>query len=234
MSTPIKTLTIAIIAFCGIAIFSNCNSSDNSEGSKKADTEITGDVYVRYLAEERASKMAVSLYTIGVDGKRLAYEEPVKMWYQGRALEAAPVQIKKGSYQIDVSGLQPDTMEYRIETGKKSDLAIDIDLKSQILPEITNLTQIDGLILDFKNAPLQENESLIVVITDKNNKSLSETVNGPINSVKTIGKSDINALAKGEIELYMVQKKRYRESVENFIFNIDREYYFKKLVMGLN
>ncbi len=233
MTSPMNTIRFTTIALILSLSFAACQDGTTSKDAESDGKSVSADLYVRYLADERSSKMTVSFYTTDENRKRTPYEEPVKMWYQGRALSATPAQVRRGSYQIDLTSMDPDTIEFRLEKDNGKEAMLNLDMTTRRLPDLVSFSKSDGLILDFKNAPLAERESLVIVMTDANNKSLSHTVNGPADSQKVVGLSDLETLQTGKVDLYTVHKLRHQKALDHFTFNIEQEFYFKKVEVDL-
>ena len=220
----------------GGLMWGGCGSDSNeNNGSDNASSEekISVDLYMRYLEDEQLSKVTASFTEISEDGKKTPYVTPLKMWFQGRAMDPLPAGAKEGAYQLELDRVSPDIFEYVIEVKKNKTEKVELDMNKKTAPAILDFSLTSGLKVDLAKLPLGENDNLVVVVTDVNNASSSMTITGPFRGTAILSVSNFAELTPGPVDLYLVWKGQSEQKIGSFDANVEMEYYFNKISVEL-
>lgn len=232
-----ETYTVLRILFGMLFILfisgmSGCKSDDTTQNGNNGNKgDVLLDLYIRYLEKEKIAKVTATFNERGDNNMLKPYEEPLKMWFQGRTLEPAGGSDNRrpGTYQIELDNIEPDEFEFVLEARKNKPETIQLDLHQKPKPVIQSFSITDGLQIDISSAPLQESQSLIIVVTDTQNTSASMTINGPFKGMAMLPAANFENLKQGDVTMYMVWKNRISTKIPGIFTEIDQEYYFSEI-----
>jgi hypothetical protein len=221
-----------LLFFTVIVSLSGCKSDPTDAGEPDKKDKLI-DLYIRFLEGEKMAKVTATFQEKDEDGKLMPYEEPVKMWFQGRSLEAPTGGRRPNAYLVELDGIEPDVFEYVIESRKNKPEIISLDMSKKSPPKVVSFSISDGFQVDMTGTPLSEGQSLIVVVTDERNTSASMTITGPFKGLAILPTSNFENLTIGEVTLYMVLKSRDTANLSGYFAEIDKEYYFSEVKTDL-
>lgn len=220
----------------GGLLWSGCGSEhneNNGSGDSSSKDKISVDLYMRYLEDEQLSKVTASFTETSEDGSKTPYTTPLKMWFQGRAMEPLPSAAKEGSYQLELERVSPDMFEYVIEVKKNKTEKVELDMNKKTAPTVLDFSLTSGLKVDLAQLPLGENDNLVIVVTDVNNASSSMTIAGPFRGTAILSVSNFAELTPGPADIYMVWKGYSEQKIGSIDAKVDLEYYFSKISVDL-
>ena len=233
----LKSYTSLFLFLSILLIFTGlqgCKGTDSSDKNNNNTSNTYIDLYLRYLEKEKQAKITSTFYEMESSNSRKPVEEPQKIWFQGRAIDAIPGGYKPGSYQLELENVQPDEFEFMIEVSKNKTERILLDLKKKNRPNVKSFSMFSGLEIDLSSLPLSADQNLVVIASDKNGTASSMEIKGPFKGQAILSSSNFSTLTPGESEIYLVWKGRSKERIGNFSAEIDLEYYFDKLTFVLS
>ena len=187
--------------------------------------------YVRYLQTERQLKAHASF----LEGDSLENAEPKKfrggVSFQGKRMEFRDLQGKLFRYihnertgysdnflfrHRDDNG---DYWEYTMKMNPIEDFFIKDDISKS-----------KGMTLIADGAILQQNESLVFLFSDENNKAATFTVEGPSKTIElSIPAEQLKDLSLGKGQLYLVKKQYNEDQEEQLNATSSIEFYTKSI-----
>lgn len=220
----------------GGLLWSGCGSDsneNNGSGNSSSKEKISVDLYMRYLEDEKLSKVTASFNELSEDGKKVPYSTPLKMWFQGRAMDPLPSGAREGTYQLELDRVSPDMFEYVIEVEKNKTEKVELDMNKKTAPTVLGFSLTSGLEVDLAKLPLGEKDNLVIVVTDANNASSSMTITGPFRGTAILSVSNFAELTPGPADIYMVWKGQSDQKIGSIDAKVDLEYYFSKINVEL-
>ncbi len=220
---------ISLLLFAVMFVFASCSSdkavdsSDNSDGTQLS-------FYLRYLESESKVKAIAECRVMNEDSIMVADSFVYNIWVQGRPLETLPEISKPGYYSLDLDHAQPGKFEFVFEdkNGKPETYTFNLLPKDSI--SVLSFRDTQGLELQFSNQGLEDEESLIIVVTDVDNASASTTINGSQKGTVTVPYEVFSALKPGTLTLYLVRKTRIiaqHETGRKYVAEL--EYYYNDI-----
>lgn len=203
-----------------------CSRQDTPPSPK-----IFEDYYVRYVHDDGQWKAQARFF----EGDSLETALPKRFRtspdFQDKKLEARQLSEEIITYSIDYNAeySQSMTFQYQSETGEP----IRVDLSMPPLPDFTIdsiISLSSGATVTWKAQPLKQEESLIFLFTDEQNRAGSVVIEGILtDSTLLLTPTQLQSLTPGHNKLYLVKKqsKAFRLN-QRTVFTLI-EYYGKKL-----
>jgi hypothetical protein len=214
-----------IPVFCFIVILlSSCTPTPSSD-----EPMVIGYLYTRYLQEGNQLKATASFF----QGDSLATAQPISLEggvaFQGSGMGSRNLQGEMIRYQYENQVNYPKefVFNWKNPDGKAEEMRISMPpLDSLRINSPWSLTKGGSLELF---TPLKENEGLVFLFTDENNKASSASIAGPLAVGQIdLSSSDLSGLHSGNGFIYLVKKQLQEEKNNNRLFSYTAEYYTKQ------
>ena len=187
---------------------------------------------IRYLKPERHLRAQAS-FAKGDSINRKPISFPT-VHFEERAMDLKKLSNKVPRYQAEQHTDYQSSFSFRMIDENNKEINYDLQMSP------IDSFQIDGPIqkskelkLNWYGAPLKENESLILLFTDQDNKASSQNINGPTEKAElSIPAPKLSKLSPGKGQLYLVKKQinfhndqnsKFRSLIEFYTNSIDIE-----------
>lgn len=219
----------------GILILCTLAACQNEQAAAN-EVKLFANYYVRYLQNEQQLKAEASFK------KGLEKENAKKIDLAGeiRLLNTPLIPINiNGSilrYQLEQKTKLKPNYEFVLEhdSGELSKHKIEISPIREFSLENGVASQSKGFQLNWEGANLSENDRLLIMITDQNDKAHSITINGPTSGQSAaIQGTDLLGLATGNGYIYLVKKSNQEEIQNKTVINSLAEYYTDRILVEI-
>ena len=217
-----------ILLFGFLAFLISCQGkTPKEEKSDKSKPSTFSSFYVRFLQKENQTE-ATATFQNGMtqqSAKLLKIEKGV-FFHNGNMVERTIPGIGT-RYQAFYSGSFSETYRFQFQDPLKG----KIDHIVQMNPILdfsfeSEISKSKGTILSWEGPPLNKNESLVFLIQDAKNKSISFVLKGKTNTSKmNIGNKHLSQLETGSATIYLVRKQTAAEQKPNLIILTEMEFY---------
>ena len=208
----------------------------DSTASNANDIKLFANYYVRYLQNEQQLKADASFR------KGLEKEKATKIDLAGEVRLAnkplVPVRLNNTIFRYQLE----ETMDFRSsydfvlehDSGEATKHTIALSPIGKFSLENGLASKTDGFQLNWDGAKLEKNERILLMITDKNSKAHSVTINGPsANQMSKIKGADLTGLAAGNGYIYLVKKRMQEEIQGTTVINSLAEYYTDRILVEI-
>ncbi len=225
MLTVKNIATFSIVCILLISLCFSCNFSQK-ESLKKDQLQV--DYYVRYLQADKQFKINISFTKIDSTGKR-APKKMEEVLFKGKTLNGEKIG-NQYRYQLEDNTPFVDnySLAYRPNQQEIDTTSIQIQSIHDFWIKKGKVSKTAGTNLIFEGTPLSNEEALIFLVSDVNNKTATIKVNKhPINSPIIILPEAINQLAVGKGTIYIVRKQQIERTLRGSQLTGLTEYYSK-------
>ncbi len=193
----------------------------------KQPTRYYAEFFVRYLAAEKQYKAEATF----ARGDSLAGAVPVELGntvsFAGRPLRLR--QLSEGLFRYDLTfdDVYQSTTTFSFQLPDQAPGEHQVNLTPILDFSVSGPATIDGgFTLETTGGELQADESLVVLISDQNNKAHTVLFAGPRQSgAYRIPGAELQSLARGRGSVYLVKKKDYTEQKGRQVVHTELEYY---------
>lgn len=223
-----------ITGFLFIFFFTACQS--DTDVRQNNDIKLFADLYVRYLQNEQQMKAEAS-FKKGLNLKnaeKVDFDGEIKL--NNRLL--SPVKIKDAIFRYQLSQEQAFKERYNFalteDNGDEANHSIKISPIAKFSLTEGAASKANGFELKWDGANLTKAERLLVMITDKNSKAHSISVNGPSeNQSISITGADLEPLDTGNGYIYLVKKQENETIEQNTIISSLAEFYTDRILIEI-
>ncbi len=204
----------------------------SNEQKSKSEELLFAEYYLRYLESEGEMK-AEATFAKGKD-KKSARKTDLEgtITINGMGLDPIKIDGKTLRYQQVLKAKFKDnyTFQFIDDLDQKTDHAIRLAPINKFTIKSNTVSKIQGFTLEWVGSPLEKNEQLLVMITDKNGKAHSVTFNGATTTSSVqIPSSELTPLSEGEGYIYLVKKQAGNSNSDKMHILSEMEYYSDKL-----
>lgn len=203
----IKNIATTLAAF--ILLISLCFSCNFLQKESQQKNILQVDYYVRYLQTDKQAKVAISFAEMDSTKKRTA-----KMMEEVLFADNALSGEKAGNkYRYQLTKEMPFaknyTWSYRLSSGETVTNDIAITPISDFVIKKGKVSKTAGTNLTFEGGALSDKETLVLLLSDANNKTATIKIgNHSRNSPIIILPEQVNQLAVGKGTLYIVKQQK--------------------------
>lgn len=217
---PLYSLILAIVAFLTL---SGCQS----DTPVKETTILHANLFVRYIYPDQEYKAEV----VFKEGDTLATAQPIPapgdVRFLERILPANQLSDDLTRYDLRFRSAFQSEMPFVLPNlnGQNVPFTLQLDAVAQlnISPIISRET---SFLFSCTPADLQQDEMLILLFNDVDNRAASITIDGPADlSQLQLSGSELSQLAPGTGSVYAVKKKDGEQEVNGIITHWSIEYY---------
>ncbi len=216
--------------------FSMISCQQDSAKSSNNDVKLFADFYVRYLQNEQQLK-AEAIFKRGLDkekANKIELEGDVK--FDGQLLNPIKLNNSIFRYQLESKRAFKENTIFKIEhdKGTTTEHSIGMSPIGKFSLENGSASKKNGFLLAWDGANLTDKERLLVLVTDKNNKAHSISINGPSkNQQARIKGVDLQPLATGAGYIYLVKKTSNTVTKDDMIISSLAEYYTDRILIEI-
>lgn len=200
-----------------------------SETPKQKGPILFGELYVRYLQETTEVK-ATAAFLLGDSLRSSTVFKPSGgVQFQGMSMGSRSINPKLFRYNFENKMTFPAALTFSFKgpdetmQGVKGELAPITDFT---IPEQLSLAK--GALVDLQSAPLNEQETLVMILTNADHQTKSITLNGPsATSQVSIPPAKLKGLVPGSWQLYLVKKQTHFIDQDQQQLSFIIEYYSK-------
>ncbi len=202
----VKKTSNFLIAF--ILLLSFSFSCESLQKESKQIKKMQVDFYIRYLQSDKQVKAEISFSEMD-SIKKIVPKRMDEVLFQGNALDGAKVS-NQYRYQTmktnDFAELY--TFAYRLNGQEIQEQQIPMQSITDFVVKKNKISKAAGTTITFETTLLKENEGLVVLISDENNKtSTIEIETFPADFMVKILPEQITNLALGTGTVYVVRKQ---------------------------
>jgi hypothetical protein len=187
---------------------------------------IFGYLYVRYLQDGQQIKAEASFFKGDSSHNAAPLSILGGVSFQGSGMESRNIQDKIIRYQYQNAGAYPGSFTFQAQddNGKPHKFSIEMPpLDSFSLPD--TIYRDKGFALAISPASGPQPESLAILLTDQAGQASLVEIPAPISSSISISPGQINRLAPGPYQVYLVKKQHTFLEEGRFKVNCDAEFY---------
>lgn len=215
-----SSLSIAIIL-----LLSLCFSCESTQKESLQKDILKIDYYVRYMHSDKQVKAEISFSEIIDSTKKMIPKRMEEVLFQNNALDGQKI---KDSYQYQLTQQIPFvdtyTFTYRDYTQQVATQSIPLYLIADFSIKKNKVSKLGGTTLTLEGAPLQAEESIVILLSDTNNKTV--TILSQELSI-TIPPKKVKDLALGQGAIYAVRKQKVDVVAADYQLTGLTEYYSK-------
>ena len=216
---------LLICCLLGLVFFPGCrNDPENQKGRKT----LFADLFVRYFEEDQSLKaQAVFFEGQTLDGAA-PFEPAGGVSFQGSAMEKKEIPGAVIRYEINRKLPYSDRFPFRFQTksGQWQEANMSMSPLAGYLIAGDKGSKTGGVTIIIKGAVLNEIESLVVILTDKNRKSAAHEITGPVAANEVLVPANaLTGLEPGRCSVYLVKKRHEVLEKEGLTVFADQEYY---------
>ncbi len=168
------------------------------------------DYYVRYLQSDKQVKAEISFSEIVDSTKKIVPKRMEEVLFQNSALDGKKV---KDTYKYQLAKQSPfvDTYNFafRDYTQQVANQPVSINPIADFSIKKNKVSKLGGTTISLEGKPLQEEESIIILLSDANNKTITFFAKAlAIN----ISPEKISGLTLGQGTIYAVRKQNLNET----------------------
>lgn len=187
---------------------------------------IFGNLYVRYLQDGQQIKAEASFFKGDSSHNAAPLSILGGVSFQNSGMESRNIQNKIIRYQYENSGNYPGNFSFQAQDddGKPHKFSIEMKpLDSFSLPD--TIYRDKGFTLEISPDPGPKPESLAILLTDQAGQASLIEIPSPISFSISISPGQINRLAPGSYQTYLVKKQHSFVEKGRFKVNCDAEFY---------
>jgi hypothetical protein len=192
---------------------SQTQASTADSPNMAAPEKIAAHYYVRYIADEASLKAEATFFAEDANQKKSARQ------FNGVMLDNSEMRLdenkkEKPYYKLDRKNetLGKTTFRYINDKGHKEQDEVVLPLMERFSFS-GNLSRSKDNLLSWEGLPLGDRESLVLLFTNEQERTVSTIVNGPTKEPTIIISGDKTAkVNKGKNRLYIVRKNRNLEN----------------------
>ena len=199
------------------------------ESSKKESTnnkKLIVDYYVRYLQSDKQVKAEISFSELDSIGKTMP-KIMTEVLFQQKALDGKRI-LNRYRYQLTESASFEDNYTFDYRRNGEGFIKQEIAMSPIEAFEIKNkqVSKTESTILTLKGTAFKENEQLVLLFSDKNNKTATVTFdNLSMDQSLTILPKQIADLTIGKGSLYLVRRQIINDTLDNLVLTGVTEFY---------
>ncbi|MEO0585805.1 MAG: hypothetical protein AAF135_26580 [Bacteroidota bacterium] len=224
-----RQLTILLINW---TCFSACKRNVDPTEDPPKSRFIFAEYFIRYLEPESEIKAHASFY----EGDTLNPSEPKTylggVIFQGNKMKARELTDNSIRYTITTRGKYREDFlfQHRDDEGNHWEYEIQMSPIKDFFIKDDIISKSDGMTLVVNGGLLTDEESLVLLFTDEDNKASSLTIEGPSNSIEHfITPESLETLTPGFGQLYLV-KKQAKLVAEDYLRAVSEIEYYSKIL----
>lgn len=201
---------------------------------KQKSKPLTVDLYVRYLQPERQYKAEAVIY----EGDSLATARtrsfPGGVIFMNQGLNARQLGENNLRHAITFIADYEANAAFRFRDDNNMDHVVPVNMTAIADFKATSPLKREGVLhMSLEDKLLQQNEALVLLLTDSHNQAYSVTLNGPsVSNDYDVPLSAFGAVSPGKADLYLVKKQIHNAPTQDGL-NIHSlfEYYTKSAAL---
>ncbi len=213
-----------------------CYACESDVPQKQSPQTIFAELFVRYLQNESALKTEAT-FKEGKDASTATWKEftdGVKL--DGQFMKFKNHKDKLMRYQLKSRNKYAGQYTFEVADQTLKDFKVTLGMTDIKNFQVDNpIIPKKGMRLSWDGDALQEDEKLVLLFSDENNKAYSCTITGPTpKSEKQISPAILPDMIPGKGQLYLVKKKQVQQNGKNQQVNGNIEFYTnsKEIVVG--
>ncbi len=200
------------IFFSLVLVF--CYACKSDVPQKQPSQTIFAELFVRYLQNESALKTEAT-FKKGEDISTATWKEftdGVKL--DGQFMKFKNLKDKLMRYQLESRNKYAGRYTFEVVDNVLKDFKVTLGMTDIKNFQVDNpIIPGKGMLLKWEGDPLQEDEKLVLLFSDENNKAYSCTITGPTpKSEKQISPAILPDIIPGKGQLYLVKKKHIQQN----------------------
>lgn len=205
---------------CSIFIFIlSCQTGTNQNEEK-----ISVEYYFRFLEPEQQMRAEATFFKGDSTKRRNIRVE--KVYFQEKAMEARQLKMHGTRYRSEINGSYPQSLSFRFINKKGKTHTHQTAMAPILSFDVKESSENNEMILSWEGTPLSQEESIVLLFSDKNEVVISHTHEGATpKSSLTFSKEKLKDLANGNGKLYLVKKRLSKDIQKNTLVQTLVEYY---------
>ncbi|MBK8493105.1 MAG: hypothetical protein IPL49_20035 [Saprospirales bacterium] len=202
-------------------LLTGCQTKEAASGPK-----IFGSLYVRYLQDGGLLKAEASFFK----GDSAQHAKPITILggvsFQSSGMEHRNIQDKLIRYQYETTVVYPDEFTFQVQDdqGKSHQFQLQMPPVSQFI--LADTIYLDReMTLELLPAPQSPEEEVAFLFTDQTGKASLLEIPPPISHTLTLMPAQLNRLAPGTYQLYLVKKRKNFVNEGVYRISCEVEYY---------
>ena len=205
-----------------LTLWTSCQPSPSQSGPR-----LYGELYVRYLASERQLKAEASFLEGDslADARPVSFEQGISFLGSGMVPRSLPGEVTRYQYQEKLD--YPESFRFGLipPQGER----VEVEFSMEPLGDFTidgEVSKTSGFTLRAQGSTLSDEESLILLFSDANNKANTIILKGPSEKIQhTFLGKQLSGFALGKHQLYLVKKRQSTLENDWLSANAVIEYY---------
>lgn len=200
--------------------------NDPAPAASKA-KEYHAQFFIRYLADNQEIK-AEATFKVGDSiktAKPIGLKDPI--YFNKNLMDERDLKKNGIRYKSVTKGAFPKTSNFNFNF-ELEPFSYEIAFSKIVSPALSadHFALSEENEITWNGDPLVKGESMVIVITDENDKTIFNTVSGPtdVSSVK-LYRQQVGSLQSGKGQLYLVKKQAVKKKVKSFNVVSIVEYY---------
>ncbi len=204
-----------------------CQANTNQDKEK-----ISVQYYFRFLEPEQQIKVEATFFK--GDSTRQRNISVEKAYFQDQVMEARKLKMHGTRYRSEMSGTYPQSLSFKFIDEQGNTHSHQTSMPPVLSFDIKTSKQSDEMILNWEGAPLSPTESIVLLFSDKDERIISHTYQGPTsNTTITFSKEKLEELSKGDGKLYLVKKRLSKETTDDIYTQTLIEYYTQAITFNI-
>lgn len=216
-------------------IVSGCQT-DTPQRQVKSEKKVFARYYVKYSQNDRLYK-AYASFSLGDSSINAIATEMAAVSFQGGNMEQKTQPRNDLSYVTERSGEYQPNLKFKYTDSEEKKHPLDLSFKSinSFLIKNKSISQSKGLTLVWDGSALEQEESLLLLFSDQENKAASTTIKGPSRTTEVnIPGNFLKELKPGKGNLFLVRKKKGEKKEGLIHYQYDLEYYTSPLEIEIS
>ncbi len=215
----------SLMLLIGICLFTACLQDTEPKET------IYAEGFIRYLQSEKQFKSEIR-FKAGDSLENASVKTFDKVLFQNNEMELQNVPSRGFRYSYEAKAPYKDELVFTFQDqdSKKHTLSSKMSPISSIELLNNGISKNTGIQLTCDGGILLEDESILVMVLDKDNKAASKTISGPTETQDiTIENELIKNLKKGTGQIYLVKKKALTEKNSSIEADMEIHYYSRNI-----
>ena len=190
----------------------------------QAEEKISVEFYFRFLEPEQQMRAEATFYKgESPSPKNITVE---KAYFQEKVMEVRKLKTHGTRYRSEIAGSYPQSLSFKFIDEKGKTHYHQSTMGPILSFDINESKKNDEMKLSWEGAPLSQEESIVLLFSDKNELVVSHTHEGPTHKSSLVfPKEKLKELAKGNGKLYLVKKRLTKDSQKDPYVQMLIEYY---------
>lgn len=225
MKYRLQVLTLLLVPFIG------CRNNEPAEPKPR----LFGDFFVRFLAEGDGLKAQVSFYEGISLETAIPRTMPGGVIFQGSAMQPRDLQGQMIRYSISREAAYSEAFPFRFQAldGKWKEYLLSMTPVQDFFVK-GDISRSRGMTLIVNGGLLRDNEKLVLLFSDDQNRASSITLDGPTANIELfLPPEKLQDLKAGPGQLYLVKKQSDLVERPEISLTSSIEYYTKTIAIDV-